>query len=302
MRSRIQKQVRRLLRHYRSGASASSPISLSSDDEPAPAAQPSLGPVRVLTPTDPVSAERLYIAQVLPNYFSVFSRVAMPQGEFLGFFTHHEPGQVCTEAEENDYNFSASSKCVLVPFRDVSKITHQQRRNHPIACMNEPKKGERATATIVCQDFLVKEVEACPQGSGGGHQPGCRAKYMRGWAMFTCVAVGKDEELTWYYGDAYGPVRQRKGYEAGEECRSVLEGESLGAQNASALLASEIVVRAYATKGLRVPRSCLYPIASSVRRQKRPRSPSPDHEALAYKARLDGRPGRHNRAHGRGAP
>lgn len=80
---------------------------------------------------------------------------------------------------------------------------------HPAAIANEP--AERSTANM---EMKVKDVEMAEDG-----------KVFRILALYTCSLVYEGQELTWYYGQSYAPVRTQENYVEGNGCSA--DGELL---------------------------------------------------------------------------
>ena len=119
----------------------------------------------------------------------------------------------------------------IYPFRDESKITLDQRRNRPLANMNEPSVGRYANCCFLPQDFKHDEVEGVENISGHN-----AARFFRGLACFTCEYVAKNEQLTWHYGNAYAPNRKEQGYEVGKPCLLLLEKQPFIEENSKSVL------------------------------------------------------------------
>ena len=148
-------------------------------------------------------------------------------GTFLGFYTGDH------EIEYRDSLYAAKlDHTHIYPFANEANITSQERKNRPLANMNEPNLGDNANCCFLVQDFKHDEVEGIENIVNYD-----TARFFRGLACFTCDNVKVGEQLTWYYGKAYEENRRQQGYKAGEECLSLLEEKEFIAENSQAVLA-----------------------------------------------------------------
>jgi hypothetical protein len=170
-------------------------------------------------------------------------------GEFVGFYTGSMDKTTCTLEGKYALHMGKSQPCII-PFEDERNISFKDRENHPLSCMNEPLKGEPANCHMVIQDFSHSEVGGSEHVLNGGS-----ARFFRGLACITCENVRKGDDLTWYYGKSYEPIRVNEGYSAGTECTKVLEAEVFVADN------SKTVLSAIAS----VPNDVVFPVHSSLK-------------------------------------
>lgn len=159
--------------------------------------------------------------------WSLIATSDIAMGTFLGFYTGDH------DIEYRDSVYAAKLDNVhIYPFADEANITRQERDNRPFANMNEPNTGEHANCCFIVQDFGHDEVEGIERIDQYE-----KARFFRGLACFTCDAVKRGEELTWYYGKTYEGNRIKQGYEAGKDCLSLLEKKEFIASNSQAVLA-----------------------------------------------------------------
>lgn len=165
-------------------------------------------------------------------------------GTFLGFYS----GRACMDCTERTvYGLKVTSAFVLLPFDDERNITFAEREARPLACMNEPTRGETANCCMVPQDFARDEVDGVAQLAD--HE---KARYFRGIACFTCREVQAGEELTWHYGPSYAPHREEAGYEVGADCPERFENDP------------RRLLRAMR----RVPHTCVVPVWGALHSQR----------------------------------
>lgn len=173
-------------------------------------------------------------------------------GTFIGFYT----GDFDDTYRDSLYAAKIDSMHIY-PFKDESNISIDERKNRPLANMNEPSVGTYANCCFVPQDFKHDEIE------GVQNIPGHKAaRFFRGLACFTCENVKKNEELTWHYGNAYAPNRKEQGYEVGKPCLLLLEKQHFIEDDSRSVLS--VLPK--------VPYTCLIPVTGL---RKSPRFPLP---------------------------
>ena len=134
--------------------------------------------------------------------------VDLSVGTFLGFYT----GDFSLVQKTSLYAAQVD-RTFIYPFPDEDTITREQREARPFANMNEPVKGSHANCCMIVQDFDETEVV-----DGDCEE----ARFYRGLACYTCADVKAGDELTWYYGKSYDAARGKQGYEAGNNCKRLL--------------------------------------------------------------------------------
>lgn len=178
--------------------------------------------------------------------WGLFALRDLPAGTFVGFYSgDYLPDQAGTSAYT--VRMGRFEPCI-VPFRDETSISREERVLHPLASMNEPPAGEHANCHMQAQDFSASEIQGLDPAPAS-----VPVRFYRGLACFACDDVKEGSALTWHYGTAYQPMRDEKRYEAGYLCKKVLDGEAFVASDSAAVL------RAIE----RVPVECVYPIRGS---------------------------------------
>lgn len=200
--------------------------------------------------------------------FSLIAKEDIHAASFVGFFTGSMSSNSCPPGSIYALQIGRSEPCIT-PFQDETHITSRERDMHLLASMNEPREGESANCHMIVQDFTHAEVENV---SSIVHSES--ARFFRGVACFACETIPAGAELTWNYGKAYEPIREREGYVAGNVCKAILAGERFINSN------SQTVLDALT----RVPPYCVYPVlrsqvVSSERfKSKRPRTSDSDED------------------------
>ena len=119
----------------------------------------------------------------------------------------------------------------LFPFK-TNHITNTQRQTFPLTMMNEPREDETANVNLIVQDFLTEEIDFSRENAKFHNIEKDTDKgpviLWRGLAAYTCCDVKKHEELTWYYGKHYAPIRKKKKYTAGKDCDVHIPDDSKG--------------------------------------------------------------------------
>lgn len=153
---------------------------------------------------------------------ALFAKRDIPKGACIGFYSGTEYVHKTSlsknekdklESEETEYGIDVAPRHRIIPFKNEKYITALERQSHPLAMMNEPRKGDSANVTMIVQDFLPSEIDMRNNQRNFEH-----ALFLRGLAAFACSNISKHDELTWWYGTHYAPVRKRKGYDCGKEC------------------------------------------------------------------------------------
>ena len=151
-------------------------------------------------------------------------------GELVGIYTGSYSSLACPPNTRYAVEIGTSQPCII-PFPDENAITAIQRDTHPLACMNEPSRGQVANCHMAIQDFSrteVESVESIPNNES--------ASFFRCMACFACENIKRGEALTWYYGRKYQSIRDLLGYVSGGGCTRVENGEVFIAANSKATL------------------------------------------------------------------
>ena len=205
-------------------------IDLTSEDEEEAPSVPVPPPATLapppLLPPDPTRRDGLFIApsRVLvesgPSAGSflgepgLFTRVAIPAGAFVAFYTgaffRHDEFMGLPDVQRqalSRYAVEVEKHGVFVsPIADAGPNRNDVNfTRHAASAINEP--GKSGDANVFAQASLVEAI---------GNDDELHSFVV--FCIFTCSRIEAGEELLWNYGDGYQLIRDDVGYEAGSPC------------------------------------------------------------------------------------
>lgn len=193
-----------------------------------------------------VKRTRLLAKNKTVREWSLIAKRDIPSGSFVGFYTGSMDRTDCPHGSFYALDMGVSQSCII-PFPDEDHISPFERQRHPLACMNEPVEKTHANCYMTIQDFTHAEIDNVES-----IQHHANARFFRGLACFACCRIREGEQLTWDYGKHYQNNRVLKGYEAGLQCKKVLDAEVFIQENSRSVLDTL----------LRTPHYCVFPVLS----------------------------------------